>query len=141
MSKSPSLTYLLAFSSPYPEEVGAFIGKSTEPSLRSRRGLGVAAAVLALAVATVILIWAVAVPVGPEVCALTYPGPRNCFTVDRISAAIVWTTVLGVLSIALLLVFILGRTRRPAVIVSALVLVAVASACSYVAVAWIPALA
>lgn len=98
-------------------------------------------AVAALALVAVIVIWAVAVPVGPEVCALTYPGPRNCFAADRFSAGIVWTAVLGVLTIALLLVFMIGRTRRPAVIVSGIILVAVASITSYVAVAWIPALA
>lgn len=94
-----------------------------------------------MASAAIFVIWAVAVPPGPEVCALTYPGPRNCFVADRVSAAIVWTTALGVLALALALVFVLGRIRRPAVVVSGIVLVVIASAASYSAVAWIPALA
>ena len=126
---------------PYSDDVDALIGERAETRVRSRLAWGGTVAMLVLALAAVIVIWAVAVPVGPEVCALTYPGPRNCVAADRISAGIVWTTVLGVLTIALSLALMLGRTRRRAVVAAGLVLVAVASIASYLAVAWIPALA
>jgi hypothetical protein len=91
------------------------------------------------AVAAVVLIWSVAVPAGPDVCVLTYPGPRNCFVNDRIDAAVVSTVVMG-LAFAVALVASVTLFRRwPRVVGAGGALVLLAGAVAFVAVAWIPA--
>lgn len=94
------------------------------------------ATVLALAV-----VWLIAVPIGPEACALSLPGPRNCFTSDRVQASILPTIVIiaaAVSSAALL--FAWPKNSRMITTWSGVVLFVMAAA-AYVLVAWIPALA
>lgn len=92
-----------------------------------------------LTVAAILLLWAVAVPSGPEVCGLVYPAARNCFTDDRIKAGALWSTVLGVLYVALLLVAFVARRR--VFVVAGIALLVLTSVTAYIAVAWIPVLA
>lgn len=96
---------------------------------------------LVVAEAGVILMWAAAVPFGPDVCRLTYPAPRNCFALDRVSNGIAWTVVLILVTTAVLLATSAARARRRAVLVSGLFTLAVVAGASFTAVAWIPALA
>lgn len=90
--------------------------------------------------ATLLIIWLLAVPIGPEVCALTYPGPRNCFISDRVSVGIVATVLTCLVYAATLAVTVVApRYRRFAGV--GLGLLALAPILSYLWVAWIPALA
>jgi hypothetical protein len=94
------------------------------------------ATVLALA-----LIWFIAVPIGPEACALSLPGPRNCFTSDRVQAAI-WPTIVIIAAALLSVALLFARPKNSRVIGAwSVVLLLVIAAASYVLVAWIPALA
>lgn len=112
-----------------------------EQVLRSPGALGApvtaigSAAVLALA-----LVWLVAVPIGPEVCAASLPGPRNCFISDRVQAAVLPTLVTVAIAVLSLVVIARPSKRRSITVISVIVLLVVALA-SYVLVAWIPALA
>lgn len=92
-----------------------------------------------VSIGAILLLWTVAVPSGPEVCGLVYPGPRNCFTGDRVSAAVVWSTVLGVLYVAVLLLAFVSRRR--VFVVAGIALLVVTTVAAYIAVAWIPAFA
>lgn len=95
-----------------------------------------------LATASLVLIWAVAVPVGPGVCAAIYPPARNCFESDRAAMGTLLTVLLLVLVVATTIIALLARTtglRRVAVVGA--VLLAVGLLLSYPFVAWIPALA
>ena len=94
-----------------------------------------------LGLAAIVLIWAVAVPVGPDVCRLDFPGPRNCFVADRTSAGIVWTVIVGVISAAMLLVSIVAQRRRRLLVILGAVALVITVGASYLAVAWIPSLA
>jgi hypothetical protein len=97
--------------------------------------------VVAIAALGMTLIWAVAVPIGPDACALSYPGPRNCFVYDRVDSAILPTILLGVITVvASSAIALLPRARRAVTILSAILVVAVI-AVSYVRVAWVPVLA
>ncbi|MCR2792380.1 hypothetical protein NQ156_04815 [Microbacterium sp. zg.Y625] len=92
------------------------------------------------ALASAAVIWLIAVPFGPEVCALSLPGPRNCFTSQRIQAAFLPTLAImaiAVLSIAVTLVR--PRISRFVSFVAVLLLLAM-TVIAYVLVAWIPAL-
>ena len=91
-----------------------------------------------LTIVAIVLLWVVAVPRGPEVCGLSYPGPRNCFTEDRMMAGVLWSTVLGVLYVALLLVAFVARRR--VFVVAGITLLVLASVAAYIAVAWVPVL-
>lgn len=73
-----------------------------------RVGFVVAAAVLTLA--SMVLVWAVAVPSGPLVCPAVYPAPTNCRTGFRIGTAVVASIVIGVAC----LVTVAAALRRPA---------------------------
>jgi len=93
------------------------------------------------ALASAAVIWLIAVPFGPEVCALSLPGPRNCFTSQRIQAAFLPTLVImtiAVLSMAAALV----RPRVSRVVSSvAVALLLAMTVIAYALVAWIPVLA
>ncbi|WP_322411008.1 hypothetical protein [Microbacterium invictum] len=92
-------------------------------------------------VLALVVVWLIAVSIGPEACALSLPGPRNCFAGDRVQAAILPTIVIvasAVLSTALL--FAWPKNSRMITRWSVLVLILIAAA-SYVLVAWIPAFA
>lgn len=113
---------------------GKLITKRTAPSLI------VGTSIMAVcAVAAVVLIWSVAVPTGPDVCVLTYPGPRNCFVSDRLDAAVVSTVVLA-LTLAVALIASVTLSRRWSWVVGpGIALVFLAGAVAFLAVAWIPA--
>lgn len=108
---------------------------------RPRAWLLAGVAVL-LAVASVLVIWVVAVPVGPDVCAAIYPPARNCFEADRAAKGAILTLVLAVLALATTIVALLPRTQgRGRLMLAGLVLLGVGLLISYPLVAWIPALA
>jgi hypothetical protein len=87
------------------------------------------------------LVWLVAVPIGPEACALSMPGPRNCFDSERVQAAILPTVAIVATSVlSLVLVFVWPGKSRLIAVSSVIVLLALA-VMSYLLVAWIPALA
>ena len=95
-----------------------------------------------LAAASLVLIWAVAVPLGPEVCTAIYPPARNCFESDRAAMGTLVTVLVVVLAVATTIIALLARTPgfgRIAVV--GVVLLAVSLLLSYPLVAWIPALA
>ncbi|MCT9819180.1 hypothetical protein N3K63_02640 [Microbacterium sp. W1N] len=95
----------------------------------------------AVALSALSAVWLIAVPLGPDACALVLPGPRNCFTFDRLRAAVAPTVLLIVLAVGTLLAVILApRTPGRAAAAGALAL-ALAGVASYLVVAWIPALA
>lgn len=122
----------------YDQRMGVRDGKLTAE--RTAPSLIVGTSIMVLcAVAAVLLIWSVAVPTGPEVCVLTYPGPRNCFVSDRLAAATVSTVVLG-LTFAVALIASVTLFRRWSWAVGAgVALVLLAGPVAFVAVAWIPA--
>jgi len=109
-----------------------------------RRGAVLRWPLLAVGIATVLalaIVWLIAVPIGPEACALSFPGPRNCFTSDRVQAATLPTIVIiaaALLSVALL--FAWPKNSRM-ITTWSVVLLLVMAAAFYVLVAWIPALA
>ncbi len=94
-----------------------------------------------LALIAVGLIWWVAVPVGPEVCSLELPGPRNCFVHDRLVAATVWTIVITLAYLAAIIAMVVLSRRRWWVVGAGIVLLLVVGVAGFVAAAWIPALA
>lgn len=117
--------------------------ESASPSARlSGRSWALAALAVVLAAASLVLIWAVAVPVGPGVCAAIYPPARNCFESDRAAMGTIVTVLVVVLAVATAIIALFARTpgfRRIAVV--GVVLLAVSLLLSYPFVAWIPALA
>ncbi|MDL9978023.1 hypothetical protein [Microbacterium candidum] len=94
-----------------------------------------------VALAGLALIWLVMVPVGPEACVLSLPGPRNCTITSRVEAAVIPTS--GIFAIGLLsaLWAILSPRSAPAARITGIVLLSLAIGVSYLLVAWIPALA
>lgn len=93
----------------------------------------------AVAVLGIAAIWTLAVPLGPEACALTMPGPRNCFELDRARAAVFPTIAIGLLGAAIIsvAVFFSPQSRRVVVFVGPVILL-IASIAGYVSAAWIP---
>ncbi|MBC7590554.1 MAG: hypothetical protein H7226_05850 [Salinibacterium sp.] len=84
-------------------------------------------------------IWILAVPHGPEVCALSMPGPRNCFVADRASAARSATAAIALLGAAIMLTAVFSaRSRRAIAFVGPIVLL-IAAVAAYLSAAWIPA--
>lgn len=115
--------------------------EAASPTRVRMRALGGVLVLTLLALAALGFLWWVAVPVGPEVCALTWPGPRNCFAGDRLAAARVWTVIIVLVAfVSLVATVLLSRRHRwiPGVGASLLILVGVAG---FVATAWIPVLA
>ncbi|MCR2811944.1 hypothetical protein NQ166_07160 [Microbacterium sp. zg.Y1090] len=94
-----------------------------------------------LALVAVGMIWWIAVPVGPEVCSLVLPGPRNCFTHDRLVAATVWTVVIALAYLAAIVATVLSPHRRLWFVGAGIVLMLLVGAAGFVAAAWIPTLA
>lgn len=90
-----------------------------------------------LAAGTVALIWLVAVPVGPVVCAAVSPPTNNCLLEHREGSALVMTVIVVALyAVAMLLAAFLRRPRG--LLVAAVLLLAVAPFVSYAVVAWAP---
>ena len=122
----------------YDQRMGVRDGKQT--TQRTVASLIVGMSIMAVwAVVAVVLIWSVAVPTGPEVCNLTYPGPRNCFVSDRLDAAVVATVVLG-LTFAVAVIASTTLLRRwPWAMGAGVALVLLAGPVAFLAVAWVPA--
>lgn len=114
----------------------------TEPASRAHRTAdrlpirwGVLVIATVLAVGTVALIWLVAVPVGPVVCAAVYPSTGNCFRDNREGSALVMTLiVVAVYVVTVLLAALVRRPRGTSLI--GVGLLAVAPFVSYAVVAW-----
>lgn len=122
----------------YDRRMGVRDGKQSAE--RTTASLIVGTSIMALcAVTAVVLIWFVAVPTGPDVCVLTYPGQRNCFVSDRLDAAVVSTVVLGMTSVVALIASVRLFRRWSWAVVAGVALVLMAGAVAFVAVAWIPA--
>jgi hypothetical protein len=90
-----------------------------------------------LAAGTVALIWLVAVPVGPVVCAAVDPPTRNCLLEHREGSALVMTVIVVLVYVVLTLLAVLLRRPR-GVLLAAVVLLAIAPFVSYAVVAWAP---
>ena len=84
-------------------------------------------------------IWILAVPLGPEVCALSMPGPRNCFVAERASAARPATIVIALLAAAIMLATLFSAQSRHAIAFVGPIILLIASAAAYLSAAWIPA--
>lgn len=96
---------------------------------------------IGLAAIALLVIWLVAVPNGPEICALSMPGPRNCFDGDREHSATL-ASIAVVLVAALTIALQLVRPKLwPAIRAVAWATLALSPAWAYVVSAWIPALA
>lgn len=77
----------------------------------------------ALAVATITLVWWLAVPWGPIFCPAIYPAPTNCVSTYREGTAVVVTIVVAlVFAITILLAFTVGRHRRGLVLAGVMML-------------------
>ncbi|GAA2995205.1 hypothetical protein [Microbacterium aurantiacum] len=122
----------------------------SSPTLRvapetDRRLHAVVAAVIVTAAVGLGILWLVVVPTGPEACALSMPGPRNCFPSDRVSAAQVGTALVAIgaiVPVALALVVARARPRAARTIARiGLVLTSVTAGYALFTSAWIPALA
>lgn len=87
------------------------------------------------------LIWLVAVPLGPEVCALSLPGPRNCFVSQRLDAAPLPTIVIVLLAAASIAICLIWSRRARVLRWVATITLVAATVGAYLLVAWIPALA
>ena len=92
-----------------------------------------------VAILGITAIWILAVPPGPEVCALLMPAPRNCLVAHRASAASSATVVIALLAAAIMFTAVFSaRSRRAIAFVGPIVLL-IASAAAYLSAAWIPA--
>ncbi|MCC2032684.1 hypothetical protein [Microbacterium allomyrinae] len=114
-------------------------------SLQARRRVGIRLSpILVIGIATVLdlaIVWLVAVPIGPEACALSLPGPRNCVMADRVQAAGLPTlAIIIAAAISIALVLVSPKRARP-IAICAVILLLLLTAASYVVAGWIPALA
>ncbi|MCR2801329.1 hypothetical protein QNO21_08425 [Microbacterium sp. zg-Y818] len=93
------------------------------------------------ALASAAAIWLIAVPFAPEVCALSLPGPRNCFTSQRIQAAFLPTlAIMTIAVLSIVVTLVRPRISRFVSFVAVLLLLAM-TLIAHVLVAWIPAFA
>ena len=90
------------------------------PRQRSRVPIGQIAIATLIAVATVVVIWLVAVPAGPVVCPAIMPPPTNCMPSYREGTAIAITAV----TITVVIAFTVGR-RRPALVTAGIVVLGI----------------
>lgn len=109
---------------------------ATRGTLRSPIIAMGSAVVLALA-----LVWLVAVPIGPETCALSLPAPRNCFTVDRVQTAIVPTLIIIAAAVSSIVVIHTWPSRSRLIAVTSVIMLLVIAVASYFLIAWMPPLA
>lgn len=114
---------------------------SAETARRVTNAQGLAIAAVVLAAATIALIWLVAVPNGPAVCAAVYPAPRNCFEIDRVQIGVVVTALVALVGIATVLLALSKSSGARPFAVGGVVVLAAAPFVAYLLVAWIPALA
>lgn len=104
---------------------------------RQRLPWGLLLSATLLTAGTVALIWLVAVPVGPVVCAAVEPPTRNCLLEHREGSALVMTVIVVLVYVVMMLLAVLLR-RQKGVLLSAVVLLAIAPFVSYAVVAWAP---
>ncbi|WP_299086746.1 hypothetical protein [uncultured Microbacterium sp.] len=96
-----------------------------KPRQRSRVPVGLIVTATLLTVATLAVIWLVAVPVGPVVCPAIMPPPTNCMPSYREGTAIVITAASLVIYIATVVAaFTVGR-QRPATVMAGIVLLGI----------------
>ncbi|MEV8271941.1 hypothetical protein [Microbacterium sp. NPDC077184] len=107
-----------------------------------RRLHAMVAAVIVIAAVGLGILWLVVVPIGPEACALSMPGPRHCLS-DRVSAAQEGTAVVAlcaIVSVALPPVVARSRPRAARVMAGVgLVLTSATAGGALFSSAWIPA--
>ncbi|MBC7594338.1 MAG: hypothetical protein H7288_10415 [Kineosporiaceae bacterium] len=92
-----------------------------------------------VAILGIAAVWILAVPFGPEVCALSMPGPRNCFVAERASAARSATIVIALLAAAIMLATLFSAQSRHAIAFVGPIVLLIASPAAYLSAAWIPA--
>ena len=92
-----------------------------------------------VAILGIAAVWILAVPFGPEVCALSMPGPRNCFVAERASAARSATIVIALLAAAIMLATLFSAQSRRAIDFVGPIVLLIASAAAYLSAAWIRA--
>lgn len=91
-----------------------------------------------LLLGTIALIWLAAVPIGTGVCPAIDPPPTNCQPAYRAGSGVVWTIiVIGIWAVTITVALVWRRATRPFV-VAGVVLLALAPAVTYLAVAWSP---
>lgn len=91
-----------------------------------------------LLLGTIALIWLAAVPIGIGVCPGIDPPPTNCQPSYRAGSGVVWTiVVIGIWAVTITVALVWRRAARPFV-VAGVVLLALAPAVTYLAVAWSP---
>lgn len=122
----------------------------SSPTLRvaaetDRRLRAMVGAVIVIAAVGLGILWLVVVPTGAEACALSMPGPRNCFPSDRVSAAQVGTALVAIgtiIPVALALAVARSRPGTARTIAGiGLVLTSATAGYALFTSAWIPALA
>ncbi len=103
----------------------------------------IVAAIVAAVVGTLtlLLVWAVAVPNGPDLCAAVMPPIRNCFESQRMYAAEWWSAAAAVATASVIAIELFRSGRWLATRIIAWTGFALVSAATVVASAWIPALA
>ena len=92
-----------------------------------------------VAILGIAAVWILAVPFGPEVCALSMPGPRNCFVAERASAARSATIVIALLAAAIMLATLFSAQSRHAIAFVGPIVLLITAAAAYLSAAWIPA--
>lgn len=113
--------------------------RSSSPGAGPKPTLPLVAALLAIV--AIAAIWLIAVPIGPDVCALVMPAPRNCFLDHRAHNAVAPTIALAITALAILVASAAFPRARRVVGVAGVVAVLLLGAIAAVLVAWIPALA
>ncbi|WP_194410875.1 hypothetical protein [Microbacterium cremeum] len=106
-----------------------------------RKPLSTVAPIVVTALVGLAAIWLVAVPLGPEACALSLPGPRNCFVSQRLDAALLPTIMIVLLAAASMVVCLVWPRLAGAVRWVATITLVAATVSAYLLVAWIPGLA
>jgi hypothetical protein len=89
-----------------------------------------------LLVAALLIVWLVAVPVGPLACPAIYPAPRNCTEPGRSGTAVVVTVVVAALYVATVLLALRGRRSRRPLVTTGVLAIAAASPIGYAVVIW-----
>jgi hypothetical protein len=86
--------------------------------------------------AALLIVWLVAVPVGPVACPAIYPAPRNCTGPGRSGTAVVVTAVVAAIYAMTALLALLGRRSRRPLVIAGVVALAAASPIGYAVVIW-----
>ncbi|WES65990.1 META domain-containing protein [Microbacter sp. GSS18] len=117
-------------------ETGA-VASSLPDTSRSVLWRLITAATLLL-LATIALIWLVAVPIGTGVCPTVDPPPTNCQSSYRAGSGLVATLVAVGIWVATIAVALVWRRAARSFVVAGVVILALAPVVTYLAVAWSP---